>query len=354
MKKSWVIVVVFAFVLQACKKDDPPVAPSSPGKYDNGLLLLNEGLYQQNNASLCFYSLTDHTVYIQSFFSENARGLGDTANDFEKYTIDGKEYIIVAVDVSSQLEIIEANTLKSVAQIPVFDGAQAREPRRIKIYGTRAFICNFDGTVVVVDLATNSIIETIAVGDNPDGLAAINNKLYVSNSGGLNYPVYDSTISVINMDTYMVEGTIPTRINCNTMIADAQGEIYLLSSGNYTTVPPALLRINTVTNEVIDEYLVPIRAMAKVADWIYYYDEQAMAIMRFNTLDETFEGIEIIDCSAYETFYGMQYNNELGLLFCYDANGYVNAATVRAYGYDGQFEFEVTAELNAKKIIYND
>jgi hypothetical protein len=354
MRKGFVISFIFVLVLQACKKDDPPAPPSSPGKYENGILVLNEGLYQQNNASLCFYSLTDHTVYTQSFFTENGRGLGDTANDFEMYTIDGTSYIIIAVDVSSQLEIVEATTLKSVAQIPLFDGTQARQPRHIKIYNAKAFVCNFDGTVVVIDLITNSILQTIQVGDNPDGLASIGNKLYVSNSGGLNYPVYDSTVSVINMDSYVVDETIATRINCNTMIVDAQNEIYLLSAGNYTSIQPALLRINTTTNEVMEEFPVPVRAMTKVSDWIYYYDEQTKTIKRFNTLDETFEGVSLIDCSLYETFYGMQYDNDLGLLFCYDVNGYVNAATVRAYDYDGQFEFEFTAELNAKKLIYNE
>jgi len=354
MKNLFGYFVLVSVILVSCKKDDPPVPPVVPGEYENGILVLNEGLYQQNNASLSFYSLENNQVYTQSFFLENARGLGDTANDFEKYTIDGVEYIIIAVDVSSQLEIVEANTLISVAQIPVFDGANAREPRRIKIYGTKAFVCNFDGTVTVVDLVSKSIISTIVVGANPDGLVSIGNKLYVSNSGGLNFPVYDSTITIINMDNYQIENTIQSRVNSSKMFVDSQNEIYLMSSGNYSTINPALVRINTTTNQVIQTFDIPIEAMTQVGIWIYYYDSDQKSILRLNTTSEILEGAVIINCAGYETFYGLEYNADLNLIYCFDANGYVNSSTVKCYNTSGIFQYEFTAELNARKIIYND
>lgn len=352
LRYSFFFFLVLAGV--SCKKDDPPQPPADPGKYENGLLVLNEGLYQQNNASVCFYSIVDGMVYTQSFFTENNRGLGDTANDFEKYSIAGTAYIIIVVTVSSQVEIVEARTLKSVAQIPLFDGAQAREPRRVSVYGTKAFVCNFDGTITVIDLLSNSIITTISVGSNPDGLAIVGERLYVSNSGGLNFPVYDSTVMVVDMNSYEVVDTIATRINSSAMIVDAQNEIYLLSSGNYGSVDPAVLRINTASGTVAEEFDIPARNMTKVADWIYYYDEEQEAILRLNTITEELEGDVIIDCSAYETFYAVQFEPGLGLIFCYDVNGYVNSSTVRVYDFAGVFEFEFTAELHARKIIYND
>ncbi|MBI3133941.1 MAG: hypothetical protein HYZ14_04625 [Bacteroidetes bacterium] len=343
-----------ALVFVSCTKDDPPTPPESPGKYENGLLVLNEGLFQQNNSSVCFYDLENHQVYTQAFLTENGRGLGDTGNDFEKYTLNGKAYILIAVDVSSQVEIIEANTLKSVAQIPLFDGASAREPRQVEVYGSTAFVCSFDGTVSVIDLNTNMITATLPVGANPDGLVQVGNRLYVANSGGLNFPVYDSTMMVINMDSKQVIDTFETRINSSAMILDSQNEIYQVSSGNYANIGPALIRINTNSNTVVQQFDVPVDAVTQVGDWLYYYDSEANAVRRFNMIAESFEGVNLIDASGFETFYGMQYIPEMALIFCCDAEGYVNSSTIRAYSPSGVFQFEFTAELNAKKLIYNE
>lgn len=337
-----------------CKKDDPPLPPEElEGAYENGLVILNEGLFQQNNASLSFYSFANQQTYTQAFVAANGRGLGDTANDFEKYTLNGVDYIIIAVDISSQLEIVEAATLKSVAQIPLFNGAQAREPRRIKVYNNKAFICNFDGTVVVIDLVNYSVVQTISVGANPDGLVTVGNKLFVSNSGGLNYPVYDSTITVINMDSYAVETNFIARINSSAMVVDVQDEIYLLSSGNYGSIPPALVRINSTTNSVLQTFDIPISAMTLIGDWIYYYDQNQKGIFRLNTTTEILENVMVIDCSTYETFFGIQFIADNSLIYCVDAKGYVNTAVIKAYDTSGNFQYQFTAELNPKNIIYN-
>lgn len=342
------------FLVASCKKDDPPPPPASPGKYENGLLILNEGLFQQNNASLSYYDLESQQVFTQTFQTENGRGLGDTANDFEKYVLNGKAYILIAVDISSQLEVVEANTLKSVAQIPVFDGTTARHPRRIEIYGTTAFVCNFDGTVSVVDLVTNSIVNTLQTGANPDGMVQVGSNLFVSNSGGLNYPVYDSTMTVIDMNTLTITDTIQTRINSSTLVVDSQQEIYLLSAGNYGSQGPALLRISSVGKTVLQEFNEPITAMTAAGDWLYYYDSDAQAVRRFNLLTETFEGIDRMDGTGFETFFAIQYVPELDLIFCFDAKGYVNSSLVHAYSTSGVFQYSFAAELNAKKVIYNE
>lgn len=353
MRQIFVLFPVLA-LFTSCKKDDRPLPPDEAANYTNGLVVLNEGLYQQNNSSLCFYSFENNQVFTQAFFTENGRGLGDTANDFEKYTLDGKEYIIIAVDISSQIEIVEAHTLKTVAQIPLFDGAAAREPRRIEVFGYAAFVCSFDGTVSVIDLTSYKVIKIIQVGANPDGMVQVGNELFVSNSGGLNFPVYDSTISVIDMTTREVTHTIDARINCTKMIVDSENEIYVLSNGNYGSVPSALIRVDAKSYTVIDETEWSITSMTNGGDWIYYFDDVLKAVRKFNMLTEEFEAGSLIDCSLYETFSGMQFVPELNLLFCFDANGYVNSSIVRVYNTSGILQYEFSAELNTKKIIVNE
>lgn len=348
MKILNVITILFLIGF-SCKK--PPNKPITPGEYEDGILVLNEGLFEQNNASLSFYDGTD--VYQQVFKAENNRGLGDTANDFETYNLLGGQYIIVAVDVSSQIEIIDRNTLESIAQIPVFDGVNAREPRRIVINGTLAYVCNFDGTVAVIDLISHSVTKIIEVGANPDGMVAVDNRLFVSNSGGLNFPVYDSTMSVINMENQSLETTFETRINSSEMVVDSQNEVYLVSRGNYDDVAPALLRINANTYEIIEEIDVNASSLNTWEDDLYFYNGDVGMIQKFNMLTESVEMTGLVDVSGYDTFFGMQLDVENERIYCFDANGYVNASTVKAYSLNGAYLFEFTAGLNAKKLIFN-
>lgn len=335
----------------ACKKDKPQ-PPEIIGEYKTGVLVLNEGLYEQNNASITFFD--GSTTTQQVFKSVNDRGLGDTANDFVTLSTGDKNYIIVAVDISSQIEVLDRYTLESVIQFPMFEGINAREPRRVVVRGAKAYVCNFDGTVAVVDLNNLSVESLISVGANPDGMAIVDDQLYVSNSGGLNFPVYDSTISVIDLASNSVVETINTRINSTQMVVDNQQEIYLVSNGNYDDIAPALVRINTSTNSVESIFNKQVSSMQIVGDWLYFYNGATKSIERFHTISEIFEGEEIIDLSEFETFHGMVINHAKSEIYCIDANNYVASSTVNVYNFSGALLRSFTAGLNATDLIFNN
>jgi YVTN family beta-propeller protein len=56
--------------------------------------------------------------------------------------------------------------------------------------GDRLYVSNYGHTVSVIDIPTNSVVETVAVGGSPAGLAVSGNHLYLTNSN-------DGTLSVI-------------------------------------------------------------------------------------------------------------------------------------------------------------
>jgi len=76
-------------------------------------------------------------------------------------------------------------------------------------------------------------------------------KIYVANSGGLNYMIgYDNTVSVIDLVTFTEEKKIEVGINPANLQADSQGDIYVSVLGNYWDILPAFKRINPATEEV--------------------------------------------------------------------------------------------------------
>jgi YVTN family beta-propeller protein len=101
-----------------------------------------------------------------------------------------------------------------------------------------------DGTVSVIDAATNKVKTTIAVGTKPDAVAAdpAAGTIYVSNSD----PDNSGSVSVINAATNKVTTTIGVGYHPDGVAADpATGTVYVANTYDNTVSV-----INTVTNKV--------------------------------------------------------------------------------------------------------
>jgi len=347
--KTLLLLLSIAFLV-SCKKDPKPEIVNS--QFENGILCMNEGLFQQNNATLSYYNLDSNKTDLNQFSIINGRGLGDTANDMIAYSYLGKPYIAIAVDVSSQIEIIDALTLKSIKQIPIFNGTNAREPRSVNYHNNHLYSINFDGTVSKIDLDTHLITSSLICGLNPEKAEIINNKMYVVNSGGLNSPTYDNTITIIDLNSFTIISTFISDINCSSIIKDNQDELYLISRGNYSSIEPKLLRINTSTNTVIQSFNINLTSLAYYNDILYYFDNADQSIHTFNTITETYNANPLIDCSNFQTMYGIHINDLEQLIYLVDANGYTNSSIIRCYSFSGVFQYEFTGGLNTGQLLF--
>ena len=96
-------------MLFSCGKDNEP--PVTIDTISNGALVLCEGLFQQNNSQLSFVSFENNQVENNFFLNRNNRQLGDTGNDLKRYG----DKIYIVVNVSSTIEILDANSFASVS-----------------------------------------------------------------------------------------------------------------------------------------------------------------------------------------------------------------------------------------------
>jgi len=347
--KQYLILLLLIIGITSCKKD--PKSEPIESDFKNGIICMNEGLFQQNNASLSYYSIDSSTTTSNVFSAINGRGLGDTANDMISYIYMGKPYIAIAVDVSSQVEILDGLTLKSVKQIPIFNGTSAREPRALQFFDDYLYSINFDGTVSRIDLSNYTITNNFNCGLNPESAEIVNGFMYVVNSGGLNSPTYDSTVSVIRLEDGSTS-VFESAINCSAIKKDANNELYVISRGNYGSISPKLLRISTSTNSVLETFNINISAMNYYNDTLYYYDATDNGIHTLNTQTETISNSILIDCSGFQNFYKIQIDVVNQLIYLIDANGYVNSATVKCYDLNGTFKYEFSAGLNTGKLLF--
>jgi hypothetical protein len=343
---SLILIILSLF---ACKKDDPD--NNTPNNLSNGILVLNEGLFQQNNSSLAWIDLSNSEVTNDVFLEKNNRLLGDTGNDMEVYG--NKIYIVV--NGSNTIEVINKQTGKSIKQINMMNGSLQKSPRSIAFHGSKAFITCYDGFVDVMDTATLTISQRISVGSNPEDLAVSNGKLYVSNSGGLNYPNVDSTVSIISLSNLQHLGKITVGKNPGKIIADSEGDIYVIVRGNYGTIPARLVKINTLTDTKDLTFNFDALGIERMNEHflITYYDysSQESAIRLFDPLSEQLVADPFFHANEVQTLYGIKYDPYRNKIYCLDAMGFTNSGYVRKYSANGSYESSFHVGLNPNNLV---
>ncbi len=332
----------------------PSNLPDTPGETGQ-IYVLSEGLFNLNNSSLCRINFNDRTLTSDFFTSSNGRGLGDTANDMKLY--DNKLWIVV--NVSSQIEVVDLQTGISIKRIPLFDeNEKARQPRYITFDNGKAYVCSFDGTVTRIDISTLTIDNATTCGQNPDGIAVANNKLYVSNSGGLNIPDYDSTVSVINLNTFKEIKKITVGLNPYKLEADSRGNVYVAVRGNNSTVKSQFCRINSTTDELEQTFgHIPVSNFTIQNDtaYLYYYSfkDQSYQIQTFDcTKGQLISDKFISDSTTIECPFGISVNPQNGNLYITDAKNYTLNGDLLCFNRAGKLLYKLMSiGLNPNTVI---
>jgi YVTN family beta-propeller protein len=290
------------------------------------------------------------------FFSDiNGRGLGDTANDMK---IHGNCLWIV-VNVSSQVEVVDLKTGISIRRIPIFnEKGKARQPRFITFEGNKAYVCSFDGTVTRIDIDNLTVDGVVSCGRNPDGITVANSKLYVSNSGGLDQPNYDNTVSVIDLNTFTEIKKITVGVNPYKMETDNEGDVYVVSRGNNSDFKASWSRINSQTDEVAQtfENIQAINfTIRNDTAYLYNFDfiRNSYWIKTFNCKTEQLISDNFItDSTVLERPFGIYVHPTNGNVYLTDARTYTEKGDLLCFNGNGKLVYKlVSIGLNPNTIV---
>lgn len=333
----------------SCKKD-PIINPDLGEKYENGLLVLCEGLFHQNNSSLTWINLTTGEVEKDVFQKVNNRLLGDIGNDMLLY---GSK-IYITVTTSSTVEVLDKNTLKSIKQIPFDYNQKAQQPRYLASHNGKVFVSSFDGFVSVLDTASLKIEKRIKVGRNPEGICVSDHSLYVANSGGLDFENMDTTVMAIDLNTLKVTDTFVVGQNPGRMIADDFGNIYVVKQGDFGTNPSELVRINTFDKSVVNLH-IPATSLSKRENHLYlsYYsfEKGASDVSIFDCANQTLVSSQFINSQSVTTLFNT-FPFQKDKLICLDAMNYTNSGYLRFFDSSGGLINSINVGLNPNTIIH--
>jgi YVTN family beta-propeller protein len=331
-------------MLSSCKKKDPV---TTPVKVTTGVYALSEGTFSNNNTTLTYYDLKTGAATTDIFKNANGFGLGDTGNDIIIYG--GKMYIMM--DKSSYVEVADMTTAKQIKQIPFFNGATAREPRYAVGYKNKVYVSSYDGTVAVIDTTTLSIDKFVTVGNNPEQLTVCGNNLYVSNSGGLNYPNFDNTVSVVNLSTLTEDKKIVVGPNPFKITSDGSKFVYVVVRGDYGAFPSKLVKIDATSNTVKQSTAMDVAGVKYYNSFLYAYGSHNVFIADTTNLSMVRANF-IADGTMISSPYGLNIDNATGDVYVTDAKDYSLPGEVFAFDLSGKkkYSFSVAPGISPNSV----
>jgi hypothetical protein len=338
MKSSFALMslALTGLLLSGCEKKDNP--PPVPFDYSEGIYIVNEGAFAQNNGSISYldpeYSFIQHWV----FEVANDRVLGDVV---QSMSIMNDTLGIIVVNGSSKIELVNLHTFKCLAApIPV------NYPRYfMPVSETKGYLTggNMQGYVYIFDAVNLEITDSIQVGSGPETMVTYPDYLMVANSGGWGV---DSTISVIDMATDQVVDTIHTSKVPVDMVKDATGNLWVYCKGfaEYDPNPPytmlsetdaVIQKFDPENRDVVlwqatvgkagDYIALPKIAASPGGDYIYYL--RPNGVFRISVSSPEISLTPFISGS----FYGMEVNPSDGNIFVFSSASFTTHSTLYIY-----------------------
>ncbi|MBL7814264.1 MAG: hypothetical protein JNL70_04585 [Saprospiraceae bacterium] len=230
--KSHFSVLLFACALMVSSCELGDEQPS--GLYQTGVFITNEGPFGSGTGTVSYYDRDVDALKNDIFGTEN--GGATIGNVLQSLTLNnGKGYLIA--NNANKLVVVDPKTFKTESSL----ATGLSLPRYFfHIDANRAYITQF-GTdsatsgVAVYDYTTKTIAKVIPTGKGADRI--LNNTtsggIWVTNSGGLSK---DSTVAIISSTADSVVQKIKVGLGPNSMVQDANGDVWVLCGGYFDRV----------------------------------------------------------------------------------------------------------------------
>ena len=330
-----VLCILYSVLFVGCRGDEviyPTIGThvtDVTGK--GGLYVLCEGNMGSNKARLDYMNLEKGDYYSNWYGAQNPtqlKELGDVGNDVQQYG--GRLYAVI--NCSHKVEVMDIQA-RHIGQIEISNC------RYMAFHGDKLYVSAYVGSVAnpellgsvyEVDTATLQITREVKVGHQPDELCILDNKLYVVNSGGYLTNRYDSTVSVIDLNSFTEIKQIPVGLNPTRLRVDDRKQLWICCQGNYKDIQPQVVVLKD--EQIVHRIDMPCANISISGSTVGILNAESKELQTFKTADYSY--INTLSLSNYENPYGLLLTSEA--IYVTDAKNYVSSGVLHCYSLTGQ------------------
>lgn len=248
----WLVVGGIVLSLGSCMQWDYGDVVEDFDATGAGLFITNEGNFQYGNASLSYYDPATNQVQNEVFFRANGMKLGDVAQSMCIY--DNKGWIVV--NNSHVIFAIDLNTFKEVGRIE-----NLTSPRYIHFLSDeKAYVTQlWDNRIFIVNPKTYSITGYIQVPDMTMESGSTEQMVQYGRYVFCNCWSYQNRIIKIDTETDEVVDELTVGIQPTSLVMDKYDRMWTVTDGGYEGSPygyeaPSLYCIDAATFKVEKQF----------------------------------------------------------------------------------------------------
>ncbi len=321
----WAILFAATSLLSSCDKGDEQ--PSE--LYQTGVFITNEGPFGSGTGTVSYYDRDADIIKNDIYSAANSgAAIGNVLQSMNLYS--GNAFLIVnnankMIEVKSK-DFTSVSTLTTGLILPRYF---------LPIDATRAYITQWGkdsstSGIVVYDYASKTIAKTVPTGKGADRMIrnTSTGNVWILNSGGLGK---DSTVSIINstigVDTVLQK--IKVGLGPNSIVQDANGDIWILCYGEYLKSSGKLVKIRNGAVEY--SFDVPYGASNLKADksktTLYFLANNQIYTKDLLNFGATAPSVFLKPAGA-TALYSLGFDPKTNLLWCGDALDFKQSGAV--------------------------
>jgi len=314
----FLFLVLISIGFMACEKDEPITFPT---EFNNGLFFVNEGQFNNANASLSYYDVENDSIFSKAYEMVNNQSIGDI---LQSVAFDS-DNIYLVVNNSGKIIVADKKTLVQKGEIKGLPS-----PRYMEYSG--------NGDLWYVSNLFNTV----------EAMKTVNGKLFLSS-------LSSDRLMIKDLNTNSLDSLVVGQAG-GSLAVDNDSNLWLLCSGDYNLPGSgALYKINTNTLDVSQHVLEPEINIATGYPSKLVYNNDNNTLYFLNTdvyalnLQETNpEPKKLIEASS-QSFYGINIINNS--IFVTDAIDYTQNGLVYEYNTNGELMKTLTAGIIPNAVI---
>ncbi|AFU67212.1 cell surface protein, putative [Psychroflexus torquis ATCC 700755] len=341
---KFLVIAISAFAIISCSSDDDNPQPVIPdGDYFNGVLILNEG--GSAGGSVSFLG-TDQQEVMNDIFADANDGQGPGLFLQSIFFDSEKAYIIAGG--SDLISVVNRYTFELIEEIDL----DLQNPRYGVAFDGKAYVTNSgefesdpndpkDDFVAVIDLETLNVDITIPVGLIAERIVESNGQIFIQNGSFGS----GNTISKLNPMSNTITETLEVGEGINSIQVYNQ-KLYALDSEGVKQIDLATFSVETEINK--PDALTSVSNLRIENDQFYYTSGTAAYTTSISSTELSSEVIfDYGSDSSFGAFRGFEVNE--GQIYVGDAGDFTSNGFVFIYSLEGQLvkEFSVGISPNS-------